>query len=95
MAVKAYDSKLKEKIIRLHLEQGRTVNSLAKEYSIGKSTIGQWITKYRRENRMTTSGEQHLRLQEEIKVLRKQIEEQEKENFFLRKAVAFFAKENE
>ena len=34
-------------IVKLHLEQGRKIVHLAKEYGVSESTIGRWITKYR------------------------------------------------
>ena len=36
---KHYESDFKKKIVRLHLEEGRTLNGLAAEYGIAKASI--------------------------------------------------------
>ena len=38
-----YDEELKKHIIRLHLEEGRTIKSLTEEYKMGKGTIRYWL----------------------------------------------------
>lgn len=37
-----YEPEFKHKIVRLHLEEGRTIASLASEYEISKSAISIW-----------------------------------------------------
>ena len=49
MRVGRYDDQLKEKIIKLHLEQKYTIASLSKEYGISASTISRWIIIFRNE----------------------------------------------
>lgn len=61
-----YEPEFKKKIVRLHLEEGRTLRGLAEEYGISKASISIWT---------------------------KQFREECQENDFLKKAVAFFAKE--
>ena len=61
-----YEPEFKKKIVRLHLEEGRTLRGLAEEYGISKASISIWT---------------------------KQFREECKENYFLKKAAAFFAKE--
>jgi len=34
-----YEPELKEQIIRLHLEESRTIKSLTEEYHLGKGTL--------------------------------------------------------
>ena len=34
-----YDQEFKKQIVRLHLEEGRTLVSLQKEYTVSKATI--------------------------------------------------------
>ena len=38
-----YDPELKEKVLRLYLEEGRTKKSLTEEYHLGQGTITYWI----------------------------------------------------
>ncbi|SFW98627.1 transposase [Thermoactinomyces sp. DSM 45891] len=81
----------------MHLEEGRSVNSLTKEYGLGAGSLNSWVKKYREEckqtNRMDQSNQEDVF--DQLAQLRKQNEELEKENRFLKKAAAFFAKETE
>lgn len=88
-----YEPEFKNKIIRLHLEDGRTLGSLSQEYNISKSTINSWIKKYREECKTNDALAQEKDYFQETLKLKRQLEELEKENRFLKKAVAFFAKE--
>lgn len=83
-----YDPELKEQIIRLYLEEGRTMKSLTEEYHLGNGTLRYWLKNYRKECDDKTPA-----TQEELARLRKQNAELRKENEFLKKAAAFFAKE--
>lgn len=65
-----YEPELKQKVLRLYLEEGRTKKSLTEEYNLGQGTLTYWLQQYRKE-----------------------IEELKKENDFLKKAAAFFAKD--
>lgn len=93
MANIKYDLVMKKKIIRLHLEEGRSLKSLTEEYNLGSGTLRYWIEKYREECQGNIELKQESNIYEENKKLRKQLEELEKENRFLKKAAAFFAKE--
>lgn len=93
MTKRRYEPEFKNRIIRLHLEEGRTLMSLAQEYGINKASISNWIKAYREECQSNpTIDEEYDYFKENLK-LRKQLEELEKENRFLKKAAAFFAKE--
>ncbi len=46
---KHYESEFKKKIVRLHLEEGRTLNGLAVEYGIAKASISNWVKQFREE----------------------------------------------
>ena len=88
-----YSSELKQEVIRLHLEEGRTVKSLTEEYNLGRGTITYWLKQYREEcennksiKDQSDSYAETLRLKKENAELKKEIE-------FLKKAAAFFAKE--
>ena len=92
MANKKYDKVFKQQIAKLHLEEGRTLTSLAKEYNIAKSTLNGWIKRFSNE---CIESEEKISpsVYEEIKLLKKRAAELEKENAFLKKAAAFLAKE--
>jgi transposase len=88
-----YEEEFKKKIVRLHLEEGRTLMSLADEYNVNKGSISNWVKAYREECQTSHETNADHDKMIEIKKLRKQLEELEKENRFLKKAAAFFAKE--
>lgn len=92
MAMKKYDKVFKEKIAKLYLEEGRTLQSLSKEYEVSRSTINGWIKSFSKEC-VESEDKISPSVYEEIKELKKRTAELEKENAFLKKAAAFFAKE--
>jgi transposase len=92
MAKKKYDQVFKEKLVKLHLENTRTISSLVKEYGVSRSTLNGWIKSYCEECK---ESEEKISpsVYEENRLLKKRTIELEKENAFLKKAAAFFAKE--
>jgi transposase len=93
MANNKYDESLRKKVLRLHLEEGRTIRSLTAEYNLGKSTISYWLKKHREECETNPELQSETDSMLEVRKMKKRIEELEKENRFLKKAAAFFAKE--
>lgn len=90
-----YETEFKQKIVRLYLEEGWTIQSLADEYGISKASISNWAKNYREECQTNHEAKEEYDYMMENRKLRKQLEEMEKENRFLKKAAAFFAKEIE
>ena len=45
----SYDEEFKKRIVRMHLEEGRTIKSLSEEYHVSENGIGYWLKKYREE----------------------------------------------
>ena len=92
-----YEPEFKRKIVRLHLEEGRTYKSITEEYGVSKSAISKWCEDFSREcqNKALTNPNaiNEAELMKENLKLRKELEESKKENLFLKKAAAFFAKE--
>jgi transposase len=88
-----YEPELRDKVLRLHLEEGRSKKSLTEEYNLGQGTISYWLKQYRKEcetnNELKSTDESYA----ETRRLRAEIAELKKENDFLKKAAAFFAKE--
>lgn len=88
-----YEPELKEQILRLYLEEGRTKKSLTEEYNLGQGTISYWLKQHRKECKTNKDLRDITDAYEETKRLRKENLELKKENEFLKKAAAFFAKE--
>ena len=88
------DPELKERIIKLKIQDGRTLVSLSDEYGIPVSTISCWLKKYRADAKKDALRAKELADMEELCRLKKEVEELRKENDFLKKAAEFFAKES-
>ena len=88
-----YEREFKQKIVRLHLEEGRTLNSLSDEYGVSKASISIWVKSYREECQKNQETKEDYDYMLENRKLRKQLEEMQKENQFLKKTAAFYAKE--
>ena len=92
-----YTPEFKKKMVRLREEEGRTMESIISEYGIAKSTISRWCKELREE--CQKQAQDHPEITTEFDMmkenlrLRKELEELRKENLFLKKAAAFFAKE--
>lgn len=93
----SYTPEFKKKIVRLHIEEGRTYKSITAEYGVSKASISKWCSEFSKECQNQAGSNEgvktELDLMKENLRLRKELEEAKKENLFLKKAAAFFAKE--
>lgn len=90
---KQYEPEFKKKIVRLHLEEGRTLKGLAAEYGVSKASIPIWVKQFREECQTNEEAKADYDFMKENLKLKRQLAELQKENDFLKKAAAFFAKE--
>ena len=90
---KRYEPEFKKKIVRLHLEEGRTLKGLAAEYGVSKASISIWVNQFREECQTNEEAKADYDFMKENLKLKRQLAELQKENDFLKKAAAFFAKE--
>ena len=88
-----YTPEFKKKIVRLHEEKGRTYKSITAEYGVSKAAISAWCRQLREECQTSPQAKEDYDAMKEILRLRKELEDAKKENLFLKKAAAFFAKE--
>ena len=92
-----YEEEFKRKIVRLHLEEGRTIKSLTNEYGVSKSSVSKWCEEFRKEcqikSQNSSTALNEANLMKANLMLRRENEEMKKEILFLKKAAAFFAKE--
>ena len=88
-----YKPEFKKKIVRLHLEEGRSIKSIAAEYSVSHANISNWTNEFRTECQTNEEVQADYDYMKENLKLKKQLAELQKENDFLKKVVAFFAKE--
>lgn len=91
-----YEAEFKKKIVRLHIEQGRTYKSITDEYNVSKASISKWCSEFSKECQKQADSSpdtpNEMNLMKENLRLRKELDEAKKENLFLKKAAAFFAK---
>ena len=90
---KHYETEFKKKIVRLHLEDGRSLKSLAAEYGVSHASISNSTSQFRNESQTNEEAQADNDYMKENLKLKKQLAELQKENDFLKKAAAFFAKE--
>ena len=88
------DPELKQHIINQRIMEGRTFQSLESEYGIPRRVISKWVTQYRELAKSDEEKAKALATMEENRLLKEKLAELEKENDFLKKAAAFFAKES-
>lgn len=88
-----YEPEFKKKIVRLHLEEGRSLKSLEAEYGVSHGSISIWVKKFREECQTNQEAKADYDFMKENLKLKKELMELQKENDFLKKAAAFFAKE--
>lgn len=86
------DKELKEKIVKLKLEEGRTLQSLADEFGVSKGAVSKWVSAYQKKAAENAETAKTLETMAENLRLRQELEELKKENDFLKKAAAFFAR---
>lgn len=90
---KNYEPETKKQIVRLHLEQGRTIKSLSEEYGVSTASVSNWVNQFRKECQNNSQAKEEYDSMQEILNLKKELAEARKEVEFLKKAAAFFAKE--
>ena len=88
------EPELKEHIIKLYIQDRRTYQSLSDEFGFSPDVIRRWVKKYRQNAQADAERAKQISDMEELRRLQQEVEELRKENDFLKKAAAFFAKEN-
>ena len=80
-----YTPEFKKKIVRLHLEEGRTYKSIIAEYGVSKASISKWCAEFSEEcrNKAFTdpSAPNEAELMKENLRLRRELEESKRRSF--------------
>ena len=87
-----FTPEFREEAARLVVENGRRIADVAREIGVGETTLGNWVKAYRE----THAGDEPvLELSERARLreLERKVRELEMENTFLKRAAAYFAKE--
>lgn len=80
--------------VRLVVEEGRTVGSVARDLGVHASVVGLWVRQARVDAGEGPAGALTTSEREELTRLRKENRVLQMERAILKKAAAFFAKEN-
>ena len=91
---KAYSPEFKEQAVKKVVDSSppRTITEVARELNINDTTLGFWVKAYRRK----LAGQQlpsDMPDGERVRELERRVRELELENVFLKKAAAYFARE--
>ena len=90
-----YTLEFKREAVRMMLSRGeRTVEDVAKSLGIATSLLDKWRAKYGATVKVAPRIGKETAEQLEIRELRKRVRELEMERDILKKATAFFAKQN-
>ena len=87
-----FTPEFREEIAKLVVDGQRSISEVAREYGLSDTTVGNWVRKYRAEH---AGDEPPLQLSERARLreLERENRELAMENAFLKKAAAYFARE--
>jgi transposase-like protein len=87
-----YKPEFRDEVAKLVVESNRSITGVAREYGLNETTVGGWVKKYRAAH---AADEPPLELSDRARLreLERRSRELEIENAFLKKAAAYFAKE--
>jgi transposase len=90
---KVYTAEFRESSVKLASESDKSVAQTARDIGVNENTLHTWINKYSRpiDNIKTVRRDEHL--YEELKRLKKEVAQLTEERDLLKKAAAYFAKE--
>ena len=89
---KKYPLDFKKELVREYAS-GKTFKAISETYNVPQSTVVGWTKKYSEECQYEKPQTKEIITLKDQRELQKRIAELEKENSFLKKAAAFFAKE--
>jgi transposase len=90
---RSFTDEFKASTVRLVLDEGKSIPQVARDLDLTESTLRIWVERARADR---THGKTGLTTEEreELRRLRKEVRELKMEREILKKAAAFFAKEN-
>ena len=90
---KSYSEEFKQEAVRLALESGKPKSAIAKDLDISASLLYDWIKKYDEANAKGLTPAQLKDEKEELRCLKAELKDLKTENAILKKAAAYFARD--
>lgn len=90
--MKKYSEEFRQECVRLALEAGRPVKEVARELGLNVWTLREWVQKHRQQQKGETPPVAET-LEQEVRRLRREVAMLRQEREILKKAAAYFAKE--
>ena len=90
---RTFTAEYREEAVRMVLDSSRPIAAVARDLGINEGTLGNWVSKYRAEH--PVSEELTIDERARLKELERENRELRMERDFLKKAAAFFAKEQQ
>ena len=94
-ARRKFSEEFKAGVVRLVLDEGRPAGAVARELDLTESAVRVWVARAESDRTKGKSGGLTTAEREELARLRKENRQLRLERDILKKAAAFFAKENE
>jgi transposase len=91
---RSFTDEFKASAVALVLKEGKSITRVAKDLDLVASALGRWVEQARADAGKSTRGTLTTEEKEELARLRKENRELRLEREILKKAAAFFAKEN-
>jgi transposase len=91
---RSFSDEFKAGAVALVLKEGKSITKTAKDLDLVQSVLGRWVEQARADQGKSQRGTLTTEEKEELSRLRKEVRELRLEREILKKAAAFFAKEN-
>ena len=89
---RSFTPEFREEAARLVVDNDRSIAAVARELNVGETTLGNWVKAYR-EKHATEEPPLEITERARLRELERKNRELEMENVFLKKAAAYFARE--
>jgi transposase-like protein len=90
-----FTREFKDEAARLCKQGDRSISQVAKDLDLSETALRRWVQQYDVDEGKVSTGELTTAEREELRSLRRRVRTLEQEREILKKAAAFFAKENE
>jgi transposase len=91
---RSFTDEFKAGAVRLVVDEGKTIPQVARDLDLTESSVRNWVERARADRGKGKPGVLTTAEKEELATLRKEVRQLKLERDILKKAAAFFAKEN-